>query len=418
MPEAGTPADATREETPASARAATPTIGRTSQSATSPPQAPVPSSPGRTKSAPGPEGDRDPAGERDPEPEGDLDPAGDRDPAGERNPGPEGDREPEPVTLREISTMLSSAGVRRPSAWERDFGNLSYEWRRIVAELVGTFFLVLVAAGGGTVAAVYAGAVDRSAQVVAPALMVMAVILAIGAVSGAHLNPVVTIAFFLRAEFPLRRIPLYLVAQVAGAILACLFLWAMFGKVGGLGATLPGAHVSDARAMWMEAVLTCGLVSTILGTASGAQNVGPLSALAVGGYIALAGLWASPVSGASMNPVRSLGPEIVDGNYAHLWVYLAGPTIGMLAAVVIAYVLRGRGRDPIAMRAAQGTLPAFLTGHTRGQEPPGRSGRSGRSSQSGRSGQPERSGSILQVSGRTTRRGPARPPDEPEGQEG
>lgn len=268
-------------------------------------------------------------------------------------------------TLREISTMLSSAGVRRQAPWERDFGNLSYEWRRIFAELVGTFFLVLVAAGGGTVAAVYTGTINRSAQVVAPALMVMAVILAIGAVSGAHLNPVVTIAFFLRGEFPLRRIPLYLVAQIAGAILACLFLWAMFGKVGGLGATVPGVHVSGARAMWMEAVLTCGLVSTILGTASGAQNVGPLSALAVGGYIALAGLWASPVSGASMNPARSLGPEIVGGDYAHFWVYLAGPAIGMLAAVAIAHVLRGRGHDPTAIRAAQGTLPAFLPGRPR-----------------------------------------------------
>ncbi len=265
-----------------------------------------------------------------------------------------------PVTLGEISTMLSNAGVRRGAPWERDFHNLAYEWRRIFAELFGTFFLVLVAAGGGTLAAVYTGTISRSAQVVAPALMVMAVILATGAVSGAHLNPVVTVAFFLRGEFPLRRIPLYLVAQIAGAVLACLFLLAMFGRAGGLGATVPGAHVTDLSAMWMEAVLTCGLVSTILGTASGAQNVGPLSALAVAGYIALAGLWSSPVSGASMNPVRSLAPEIVTGQYSHYWVYLAGPTLGMLAAVGAAYVLRGRGHDPVALRAAQGTLPAFL----------------------------------------------------------
>jgi aquaporin Z len=284
-----------------------------------------------------------------------------------------------PDVVGEVSTVLSGAGVRRSAPWERDFGNLRYEWRRVFAEFIGTFFLVLVAAGGGTVAAVYGGTISRSAQVVAPALMVMVVILAIGAVSGAHLNPVVTVAFFLREEFPLRRIPAYLVAQFAGAVVACLFLWAMFGKVGGLGATLPGPHVSDPRAMWMEAVLTCGLVSTILGTASGAQNVGPLSALAVGGYIALAGLWASPVSGASMNPVRSLGPAIVNGDFAHYWVYLAGPTIGMLAAVCIAFVLRGRGRDPTAIRAAQGTLPAFLPGPAspqgeHGQRPPGEPG--------------------------------------------
>lgn len=270
----------------------------------------------------------------------------------------------QPITLGEISTLLTSAGVRRPTPWERDFGNLRYEWRRIIAELVGTFFLVAVAAGAGTVDAAFPGTISRSAQVVAPALMVMAIILAIGAVSGAHLNPVVTFAFALRNEFPSRRIPMYLVAQVAGAILACLFLWGMFGKVGGLGATVPGPHVSDPRAMWMEAVLTFGLVTTILGTASGAQNVGPLSALAVAGYVALAGLWSSPVSGASMNPARSLGPEIVSGDYAHYWVYLAGPAIGMLAAVGIAYVLRGRGRDPTATLAAQGRLPSFLQGLT------------------------------------------------------
>ncbi len=277
-------------------------------------------------------------------------------------------RASQPVTLGQMSKLLASAGVRRPAPWEQDFGNLAYEWRRILAEFVGTFFLVLVAAGGGMVAALYGSTVSRGAQVVAPALMVMAIILAIGAVSGAHLNPVVSIAFALRNEFPWRRVPLYVVAQVAGAVVACLFLWAMLGKVGGMGATVPGAHVSDVRAMWMEAVLTCGLVTTILGTASGAQNVGPLSALAVAGYISLAGLWSSPVSGASMNPVRSLGPDIVSGDYAHLWVYLAGPTIGMLAAVGIAYVLRGRGRDPTATRAAQGSLSSFFPIRVAGRE--------------------------------------------------
>ena len=285
-----------------------------------------------------------------------------------------------PVTVGEMSRLLQTASGRRRTPWEQDFDDLSYEWRRIVAELVGTFFLVLVAAGAVMAAAVYGSTVTRGAQVVAPALMVMAVILAIGAVSGAHLNPVVTFAFALRNEFPWRRIPLYIVAQVAGAIVACLLLWAMFGRVGGFGATVPGPHVSGAQAMWMEAVLTFGLVTTILGTASGAQNVGPLSALAVAGYIALAVLWSSPVSGASMNPVRSLGPEIVSGHYAYFWVYLAGPAIGMLAAVGIAYVLRGRGRDPAATIAAQGSLSSFLTLRTTGQAQPPHPGASGSSS--------------------------------------
>jgi aquaporin Z len=237
---------------------------------------------------------------------------------------------------------------------------LTYEWRRIFAEVVGTFFLVLVAAGAGVVNATTGGSVGRTASVVAPALMVMAIILAIGAVSGAHLNPVVSVAFALRGEFPWRRVPLYVVAQVVGGLLACLFLRAVFGTAGGLGSTIPGLHVNDPRALVIEAVLTCGLVTTILGTASGAQNVGTFSAIGVAGYIALAGLWASPASGASMNPVRSFAPDAISGHFGHLWVYLVGPPLGMLVAVGIAYVLRGRGGDVAAARAAQGTLGTIV----------------------------------------------------------
>jgi aquaporin Z len=244
--------------------------------------------------------------------------------------------------------------------WARDFFDTTYEWRRLLAEVVGTFFLVLVAAGAGVVGAVVPGSVSRNAAVVAPGLMVLAVILAIGSLSGAHLNPVVSIGFALRREFPWSRVPLYVVAQTAGGLLACLFLRALFGTVGGLGATVPGPHVNDVRAFLIEAVLTFGLLSTILGTASGAQNLGAFSALGVSGYIALAGLWASPISGASMNPVRSFAPDVVSNDYAHLWVYLVGPTVGMLIAVGIAIVLRGRGRDPAAARAAQGTLGTLV----------------------------------------------------------
>ena len=253
-------------------------------------------------------------------------------------------------------TGVSSTRAAINLTWIDRFSNVAYEGRRIFAEVIGTFMLVLVAAGAGVVSAWSKGAIGRDAAVVAPGLMVMAVILAIGAISGAHLNPVVSVAFALRKEFPWRRIPLYLCAQVAGGLLACLFLWAMFGKIGMLGGTFPGPHITDARAMLLEAVLTFGLVSTILGTASGAQNVGPLSALAVAGYISLAGLWASPVTGASMNPVRSLAPDVILDNYGQLWIYLAGPALGMLASVLAAIALRGRGGDEVAIRAAQGTL--------------------------------------------------------------
>ncbi len=238
----------------------------------------------------------------------------------------------------------------------RDFDDPSLEWRRLFSELLGTFLLVLVGAGGGVVAAVSHGMISRAAAVTAPGLMVIAVILFMGAVSGAHLNPVVTIAFTLRRDFPLRRVPGYILAQLLGATLACLFLRAVFGKVGMLGATTPGHRITDWQAMLIELVLTAGLVSTILGTASRAQNVGQLSAVGVGAYIVLAGLWSSPISGASMNPARSFAPDLVIGDFSHFWVYVAGPLAGALIAVGCAWVLRGPGGDPGGMAAARGTL--------------------------------------------------------------
>jgi aquaporin Z len=179
-----------------------------------------------------------------------------------------------------------------------------------------------------------------------------------GAVSGAHLNPVVTMAFGLRADFPWRRAVGYILAQLLGASLACAFLLAVFGDVGQLGATLPGAGIQSWQAMLIELVLTAGLVSTILGTASSAQNIGALSAVGVGAYIVLAGLWASPISGASMNPARSFGPDLVRGNFTDYWVYLAGPILGALLAVGFAYLLRGSGGDPGGRRAGSGLTGA------------------------------------------------------------
>jgi aquaporin Z len=265
-----------------------------------------------------------------------------------------------PVHVHEVSPALARALFGGAPPWVKDFGDLSYEWRRLSAEFIGTFLLVVVAAGAGVIDATSHGTIGRAPSVVAPALMVMAVILAVGAISGAHLNPVVSVAFALRQEFPWRRIAGYVLAQVGGAVVAVLFLWAMFGKAGHLGANLPGPHTDHLHAMVMEILLTFGLVTTILGTASGAQNVGPLSALAVAGYIALAGLWSSPVSGASMNPVRSLAPDLFNGQIGSYWIYAVGPTVGMLVAVAVAWVLRGPGGDVTAARAAQGSLGVLV----------------------------------------------------------
>jgi aquaporin Z len=235
------------------------------------------------------------------------------------------------------------------------FADPSLEYRRLFSELLGTFMLVLVAAGGGLLHA--QGEISLSAAVVAPGLMVMAIILFMGAVSGAHLNPAVSIAFALRGDFPWRRVPGYVAIQLLGATLACLFLLAIFGNVQHLGATLPGPHYEAWQAFLMEIALTATLVSVILGTASTAQNVGTIGALGVGGYIALAGLWAAPVSGTSMNPARSFGPALVSGDWTSYWVYVAGPLIGALIAVGCAFVLRGPGGDGSARTAAAGRLP-------------------------------------------------------------
>jgi aquaporin Z len=176
-----------------------------------------------------------------------------------------------------------------------------------------------------------------------------------GAVSGAHLNPAVTLAFAVRRNFPWNRVPGYILGQAIGAVSAAVFLRAMFGTVGSLGATVPGLHVSEAMALAMEVLLTAGLVNTVLGTASGARNIGTDGAIAVGGYIALAGLWAAPISGASMNPVRSFAPDLVRGDVSTTWLYAVGPLLGALIGVAFESVLKGKATASGAF-AAQGGL--------------------------------------------------------------
>jgi len=237
-----------------------------------------------------------------------------------------------------------------------NFNDPSQEWRRLCSELLGTFLLVLVAAGAGMMGHAFPGMISRQAAVVAPALMVMAIILFMGKVSGAHLNPAVSVAFALRRDFPWWRVPGYIAVQLMGATLAALFLHAVIKVSAVYGSNSPAHGYSDMAAFWMELILTMGLVSVILGTASGAQNVGVIGAFGVAGYIALAGLWASPISGASMNPARTFGPDLVGTTFTGYWVYVAGPLAGAVVAVGIAFVLRGRGDGASGAGAAQGDL--------------------------------------------------------------
>ncbi len=237
----------------------------------------------------------------------------------------------------------------------KEFFDPGREGRRVFAEAWGTFLLVVVAAGASVVSARSHGAVTLAMAVIAPGLMVMTIIYFMGAVSGAHLNPAVTLAFAVRRNFPWPRVPGYILAQFAGGIVAAFFLRAMFGLAGQAGATVPDPAFGPWRAFFIEILLTAGLVNAILGTASGARNIGTNGAIAVGGYIALAGLWAAPVSGASMNPVRSFAPDLARGDFSTTWVYVLGPLAGALLGVVFETILKGPPTAAGAL-AAQGML--------------------------------------------------------------
>lgn len=231
-------------------------------------------------------------------------------------------------------------------------------WIRVIIEFTGTFVLVTVAAGSGVINHyVGGGPVSRAAAVIAPGAAVMAMIYAWGPLSGLHINPAVTFAFTSRRVFPMAWVLPYLVAQFAGAIFAALFLQLMFGDVsqgGNYPIDKPGG---DWRSFVMEMVLTAILVSIILNTATGHRSIGHNAAIAVGSTVALLGLFASPISGASMNPARSLGPDIVGSDYTGWWVYLAGPVAGAAIAVMIITLVRGIPDKQERAAAQGGELP-------------------------------------------------------------
>jgi aquaporin Z len=235
-------------------------------------------------------------------------------------------------------------------------------WIRLIIEFLGTFVLVTVAAGSGVINHyVGGGPISRTAAVIAPGAVVMAMIYAWGPLSGLHINPAVTTAFAVRRVFPAQWVVPYLVAQMAGAICAALFLQGMFTHVsagGNYPITTPGG---EWRSMVMEMVLTAILVSVILNTATGARSIGHNAAIAVGGTVALLGLFASPISGASMNPARTLGPDIVGNDYTGWWVYIVGPVIGAIIAVAIINAVRGLP-DKDERDAAEGDALPILGG--------------------------------------------------------
>jgi aquaporin Z len=209
-----------------------------------------------------------------------------------------------------MTTQTSSVGAiarYEQNVMDRitDFDDPRQEWRRLFSELLGTFFLVLVAAGGGMMSHAFPGVISRQAAVVAPALMVLGVILFMGKISGAHLNPAVSIAFALRRDFPWRRVPGYIVVPLIGATLAALFLHAVISVSASNGSNYVASNYSSWDGFWMELILTMGLVSVILGTASGGQNVGVRRARRRGLHRA-----AWPVGQPDLRSVDEPGPHL------------------------------------------------------------------------------------------------------------
>lgn len=223
--------------------------------------------------------------------------------------------------------------------------------RRLLAEFIGTFALTFVAAGADVIAAVSNGQISFVSRMVAPGLLVTVMIYTLGNISGAHFNPAVTLAFAIRKDFLWRRVPGYWAAQFVGAIVAALILRWLFGTAGHLGATLP--HYSLFASVVMEVILTFFLITVILATATNDKLVGHNTALAVGAVIALDGMFAGSISGASMNPARTIGPMLVGGELSTAWVYIVGPLLGVALAVGIAWLLRG-GTTPRAVEVASG----------------------------------------------------------------
>ncbi len=245
-------------------------------------------------------------------------------------------------------------GRRYLMRFEEESLRLRPLWIRIIIEFLGTALLVVVAAGGDVINRYVGGEpISRTAVVIAPGALVMTLIYAWGPLSGVHINPAVTLAFAGRGVFRMAWVAPYWLAQLCGAVVGALFLQLMFGHVSAGGTYPVQKPGGDWKSCVMEILLTTILVTVILNTATGYRSIGHYAALAVGSTIALLGLFASPISGASMNPARSVGPDLVGNNFEGWWVYILGPAIGAVIAVMLIGLVRGRP-SPEERKTAEG----------------------------------------------------------------
>lgn len=213
--------------------------------------------------------------------------------------------------------------------------------QRILAEFLGTFALVFAGTGAIVINSATQGSITHAGVALTFGLIVMAMIYTFGDVSGAHLNPAVTTAFAAAGRFPWKEVFPYTAAQVAGAFTASGVLHSLFPADTHLGATLPAGSAS--QSLVLEVILTFLLMLVVLSVSTGGKEKGITAGIAVGAIIALEAMFAGPICGASMNPVRSLAPAVVSGQLQDLWVYLVGPTLGALLAVPVCSGVRGAG---------------------------------------------------------------------------
>jgi aquaporin NIP len=213
--------------------------------------------------------------------------------------------------------------------------------KRMLAEAFGTFCLVFAGTGAIVVDAATNGAVSHVGVALTFGLVVLAMVYAVGDVSGAHLNPAVTLGFYFARRFEARAVLPYVGSQVVGALAASVTLRFLFPLNALLGTTRPSG--SSLQSFVLELILTCILMFVILSVSTGAKEKGITAGMAIGGIIALEALFAGPICGASMNPARSLAPALLSGHLEYLWIYLGAPAIGAVVAVMSCRCVRERG---------------------------------------------------------------------------
>jgi aquaporin NIP len=212
--------------------------------------------------------------------------------------------------------------------------------RKFLSEILGTFGLIFTGCGAIVVNDVTGGAIGHLGICTVFGLVVMAMVYSFGDVSGAHINPAVTIAFWISGRFPLKEVGPYIVAQIIGSTAACALLWYLFPDESTfLGATLVSGSI--VQSFVLEVAITFLLMLIIIMVATGSKEVGTLAGIAIGAAVAVLALVGGPISGASMNPARSLGPALVSGNLEHIWLYIVAPIIGAALAVPISNLIKG-----------------------------------------------------------------------------